>query len=790
MFKLLDSDKTWTPFGTVNPSTHIFAPATNGTVAPNDCLKWGPGITSAGAACNSVTGGATPANQLTIYTSHSGLVANVTTPTEAWTVMQQGFYAPGDGGDAAYQWGLSSYCPGGTSGSPWPQTGSFVFCPSVKALARPDGIILQVGGNLDVRAVGMQPGGQDNSPYVQSLMTAIAAPNAFGSGAEISFPAIFGQMKAYYYFSQPFSVSRNSRVNCLSPNMNSQGGVVLVFAPGVNGVIQNSSPLSPDGGIGQSDLSGCSLMSLGGGQGNTTSGGTVITSSVGNADWPVDSSFTMPASCGPVGSTCPVNVNDGVILTSAFRPVTATGGLAVAHGAYVGAANPAGQTFTLASPYVVGTLTAPNTAVGWFDLPVSQKYTVQTTSGSNAFTVTAGPRVLRPGDMLWSDAFLFGSTVATINNAIVGTPTVHSGGSGYVGSSGTMTWSGLGCMYSYNTPPVLNVTASGGVITGVSGVANAGQCLQSSPGATANWTPGGGLSGGSGASFDMVWKQTGTVEDVTINSASNATVTHTSGAPGQMWVIPGGVVRSVQGSMHDDNVSYFGVGLRMDCQSGTSPPTGCNGSFDEKNAFTRTLVGRLVRGNNSGVSTAIANVYADNYVADEVEAGTLGSTYIGEENNSAEDGTAPYDTLVFCGSVNYSSFTGSYLSGQPPESCLGNDANGNPAIGVPAIIGSAPPLFIAPIYGSPLPAILSGALEGSWKFLGPNEYTVAANAAAAAGSTTIALNATQAMRSGIGDNRSDERRYSERNNGHGRDQWRCDNLERHHRRRGSAERQH
>ena len=81
-------------------------------------MKWGPGLTSAGAACNSVTGGATPANQLTIYTSHRACVNNVTTPTEAWTVMQQGFYAPGDGGDAVYQWSFTSYCAGGTSGSP------------------------------------------------------------------------------------------------------------------------------------------------------------------------------------------------------------------------------------------------------------------------------------------------------------------------------------------------------------------------------------------------------------------------------------------------------------------------------------------------------------------------------------------------------------------------------------------------------------------------------------------------------------------------------------------------
>ena len=108
VFKLKGHDNAWTPFGSIDPSTHVFVPGTNGNIAPNDCVKWGPGLTSAGAACNSVTGGAHPANQLTIYTNHDGLVANVTTPTEAWTVQQQGFYAPGDGGAATYQWNTTS----------------------------------------------------------------------------------------------------------------------------------------------------------------------------------------------------------------------------------------------------------------------------------------------------------------------------------------------------------------------------------------------------------------------------------------------------------------------------------------------------------------------------------------------------------------------------------------------------------------------------------------------------------------------------------------------------------
>ena len=60
VFKLKGHDNAWTPFGSIDPSTHIFVPGTNGNIAPNDCVKWGPGITSAGAACKSGGGGGRP----------------------------------------------------------------------------------------------------------------------------------------------------------------------------------------------------------------------------------------------------------------------------------------------------------------------------------------------------------------------------------------------------------------------------------------------------------------------------------------------------------------------------------------------------------------------------------------------------------------------------------------------------------------------------------------------------------------------------------------------------------
>ena len=139
-FKLRGSDNVWTPFGTINNSTHIYIPATNGAIAPNDCVKWGPGLTSAGAACNSVTGGAHPANQLTIYTNHDGLVNNVTTPTEAWTVVQQGFYAPGDGGEAVYNWSLNFLL------SEWNIERAIPTLMALVACCRWDRAHLQLGG--------------------------------------------------------------------------------------------------------------------------------------------------------------------------------------------------------------------------------------------------------------------------------------------------------------------------------------------------------------------------------------------------------------------------------------------------------------------------------------------------------------------------------------------------------------------------------------------------------------------------------------------------------------------
>ena len=637
VFKLKGSDNVWTPFGSVDPSTHVFAPGTNGSIAPNDCLKWGPGITSAGMACGSGGGGG-GGNQLTIYTSHSGLVNNVTTPTEAWTAQQQGFYAPGDGGAATYQWNFGSYCLGGTSGAPTTADGVVCVLPIGQSASTAGRYLLQVGGEVDVRQIGMQPGGQDNSPYVATLNALAGAVVNNTPGPVSVFPPQVGQTFAYWYFSQPFTTLQGGTIDCKGHVAEGYGASVLLFGPGISGVIQENSP-----GYGQNDIKRCTVFSLGGGRANNPTAGSTTITGIGLAPLVNAGYVTLPASCNPSAGECHVGVGDGVIYASQSQ-------MLVAPGAYVSASDPVARTVTLASPYTVLPNTVAAIPAGFFDLPAAQKYTVQTTTGSNTIVVTAGPRPLREGDMLWSDAFLFGATAWRLDN----------------------------------------VTS---------------------------------------------FPQTIQVSDVTVTSFPNALVTHGSGAPGQMWAVPAAIERRVQGSTHQDLTSFFPFGLRLTCSSGTVPTSGCNGSYDQENSYSWSLVGRLARGNNSGVSTAIGNVYAANWLADEIEAGTVGSSYFSEEDNSQDSGTAAYGTLMFCG-INASVFYGSYVSGQPLDgACLGPDAQGNPSIVAPPAAGG--PLFVGPIFGSPFPSIRAGEMGGGWAFDGHDHYTVQATAAIAAGATAI-----------------------------------------------------
>ena len=407
VFKLKGHDNAWTPFGTVDPSTHVYVPGTNGAIAPNDCIKWGPGLTSAGAACNSVTGGAHPANQLTIYTNHAGLVANVTTPTEAWTVQQQGFYAPGDGGAAAYQWSFTSYCVGGTSGSPTAADGIGCILPIGQSASTGGRYLLQFGNGLDVRQIGMVGDGvTDNYPLVATLIGLL--PQGQSSHVDVLFPPILGQYYTDYRFSKSFHVNRSMNIRC--QGLATGGGdssTRLVFAAGMHGVVFDNAIMSPDGtGFGGGGINGCGVIGTSYHEGfHLTAGSSTLTS--------VAAEHTYGAWDFQAG--------DGVIVYQ-FTPVN--GGPANVIGSVVATANSGTHSLTLnpASPPAVAT----GSGYAIWRMPVAQAYTVNTTSGSSTVTVTGGPDLLRPGDYVWSDAFPFG-TVVMKTSGTVGAQTITMG---------------------------------------------------------------------------------------------------------------------------------------------------------------------------------------------------------------------------------------------------------------------------------------------------------------------------------------------------------------------------
>ena len=233
----------------------------------------------------------------------------------------------------------------------------------------------------------------------------------------------------------------------------------------------------------------------------------------------------------------------------------------------------------------------------------------------------------------------------------------------------------------------------------------------------------------------ITFPQTVTLNSITLTAYVNASASHN---PGKLWVIPEGVKRRVGGAMRDSVVSYWGVDLDLICHAGTTPLTGCNNAYDNHNFLTASLVGRLTRGDNTGVSLSVNDVYAHNKISDVVEAGTLGSTYISTGTNSEEEGSSLYGVLVLCETQNYSNFIGTYLAGQDKGPCMGLDTNGNTAIAVPASeVASPSELFIGSIYG--FGNISAQSFFGNWTFAAANSATMTTTATSPAGQNVISV---------------------------------------------------
>ena len=372
VLQTLDSTKTWVPLGTVDSSTHTFTPVGGGTIISGSPV---------------------------IFPSHTALLSGTTTAIPPQPISQSGFYNSGDGGAAAYNWSASSYCPGGSSSAITPADGIVCVLPIGQSASTAGRYLLQVGATIDVRTVGMQPSTLtnlfDNSPYVAALITAQGPPVAQTfNGVEVVFPPVAGQITTAYYFTQALDWSRNGRITCRRSG--SYQSTYLVFAPGADGIIQDTGAMSADGGgaDGQ-DIDGCRIQSNGVAKANDgittgiTNGSTAITgvsNPGGYAPVAPGGPFVVPASAWEVG--------DGIVAAPGiWYDVPYVGSLLqTPPGTYVTAVG--SGTLTTSAPAVF-----PHTATGYtpfrpiwsselYRLPVELTYNI-TVAGPATVAATA-----------------------------------------------------------------------------------------------------------------------------------------------------------------------------------------------------------------------------------------------------------------------------------------------------------------------------------------------------------------------------------------------------------------
>ena len=334
------------------------------------------------------------------HSSHAALIS-ATTGSGYAKIAQAGFTSSGDGGAAEYAWNPNSTCPTGVSTS-----GDGITCilPSGQSAGTAGRYLIQFpSGQINARAVGMAPGGQDNSPYLTALMNAVSPAGSFTAGGAVVLTGTPGQNQTdFYYFSQPFDISRNIRLICQSSQAPSGSyGVGIVVAAGEDGVILDVSSTSPDGGADFGGIEGCSILGLGDSLGQMTAASPTILHALLN-----NASSTILAPQWASG--------DGII--GAYNSQQNTIGEGFTPGAYLSAVAPSGfkQTLTLATGFQAY-ISDPNSEYSsLYRLPAALAHTVTTTFGTDTFTDTTGSSAscFYNGDIIWSDAFPYGATVA------------------------------------------------------------------------------------------------------------------------------------------------------------------------------------------------------------------------------------------------------------------------------------------------------------------------------------------------------------------------------------------
>lgn len=565
--------------------------------------------------------------------------------------------------------------------------------------------------SLDATTVGIKGDGTDNSPLLQTLKNALSSTLAYAN--EVVFPPAPSATTIYtpYYFSNGVPWSRGGMIDCHGGGPRGSGTAIVVPA-GVHGVVYNLAAQSSDGitASAGAGIRNCAIISIGWGTGFVTQGGSSInTLSMysGFASYGLQSTWSandgliayqsfnnyIPIALGVTGSiatgnpailtvtsmgtsTVPITpsgvvtgaASSGVVNNSVVKPygsngTTGTGGTGtyalnvayttavtsqslafknvnpapiVAPGAFIDSVSGSNINLNAAFPITLNSYdqSAASVGVRVWQLPASRAYPITTTSGSNCFDVTATQTAdpaarLAAGDMIWSDAFPFGTTV-------------------------------------FST-------------TGVAGAQHV--C----------------------------------VYQATILAVQPASVTHAAGS-GRVWVIPACIMQH-QASRGTDNYCYgFPIGRDIPSSSSMTPSSNADHTVVTGEVYEGAIIGRLTQGNNTGASFFGWNEGIQNYLADFVELGTVGSTSVGENSNSAEAGTAPYAVIVNCTNQNFTAWFNEYWGGfSQLAACAGSGAN---IIGAPTIPGASKMKVINPLASVPvdMPYELGSSVIGGRTF--------------------------------------------------------------------------
>ena len=238
--------------------------------------------------------------------------------------------------------------------------------------------------SFDLRAI-FTSGGTDN--YAAGAAWMATAPLGMFS---LNSPTTSNIVE--YYFSGSFGLENLGQVIDCGGGGFRADNVHLVFAAGVDGVIEDWGSTA--------DVRGCAIVSLGifSTSGPVVSGQTVIT----NVAFFGGSNLTVPF----------FGAGDGVIMLGGTKTDVA---LATPPGAYL--ASVSGTSVTLATGFALTSSPVYSSAY-MFRLPAALASTVTTTTGSTTVTTTGGPYLFLPGDLIWSDAFPYGSTVNTVSGSV------------------------------------------------------------------------------------------------------------------------------------------------------------------------------------------------------------------------------------------------------------------------------------------------------------------------------------------------------------------------------------